>query len=277
MTDDHEIYPNAPLALVVVEIRFASSSGDRALSMSLQRSIRDALGEDWVIETAKIQQLNVSLGPIGPASQFTPPTTMNRFTVRDRTMAIAITDGTLTIETTNYTHYPEFRETLEKAITTVSDSLQPDGITRIGMRYIDEIRIPDVTEANLGDWSRWLHPSLDAPCTKEMAAAGLMPLGWEGAAQYDTGVNQRLVIRYGSRSGFVVNPIGPLKRPHPPLPGPLFFFDFDSYWEPEGIPEFDSPEVLERCDLLRQPIRVLFDLLTTDELLKEFRKVDTHE
>lgn len=275
MTDEHEIYPNAPLALVVVEIRFANSSGDRALSMSLQRSIRDALGEGWIIENSNVQTLNLSLGPSGPASQFGTPTTMNRFTVRDRTTAIALTDGTLTVETTNYGHYPKFRETLEKAITTISDFLQPDGVTRIGMRYIDEIRIPEIAETNLSDWGKWIHQSLDAPCSKEMTNAGLNPSGWEGAALYDTGSNQRLVIRYGTRSGFVVNPIGPLKRPHPPLPGPLFFFDFDSYWEPEGIPEFANSDVLKRCDLLRDPIRFLFDLLTTDDLLEEYKKVNT--
>jgi uncharacterized protein (TIGR04255 family) len=222
------------------------------------------------MENQKVQQLNFQIGPAGQNPQFMAPTTMNRFTVRDRTMAIALTEGTLTIETTNYGHYPKFRETLEKAIATVSDFLQPDGVTRIGMRYIDEIRIPEVSEAK--DWSSWIDPSLDAPVSQEMLEAGLTPSGWEGAAQYETGQNQRLVIRYGARSGFVVNPTTPLKRLNPPLPGPLFFFDFDSYWEPEEIPEFNNVQVLERCDLLREPVRLLFDLLTTDNLLREYKK-----
>ena len=49
MSDDHEVYPNAPLALVVVEIRFSNGASDRPLPMPLQRTIRDALGEEWVI------------------------------------------------------------------------------------------------------------------------------------------------------------------------------------------------------------------------------------
>lgn len=277
MSDDHEIYPNAPLALVVVEIRFSNGPSDRPISTSLQRTIRDALGAGWVIESSKMQRLDLSIGPNGATPQYMTPVPVTRFTVRDRTKAIAITEGTLTIETTDYSHYPTFRETLELAVSATSTFLKPDGITRIGMRYIDEIRIPEITDSNIGDWSKWLHPSLGAPCAAEMASVKLEPLGWEGAAQYDTGIDQRLVLRYGSRSGFVVSPIGPLKRPHPPLPGALFFLDFDSYWEPEGIPEFAASEVLERCDLLRFPIRSLFDFLTTDSLLREFRKVEDSE
>ena len=277
MSDDHEVYPNAPLALVVVEIRFSNGASDRPLPMPLQRTIRDALGEEWVIDSSKIQRFDLSIGPNGPAPQFMAPVPVTRFTVRDRTKAIALTESTLTIEATEYSHYPAFRETLELAISAISTFLKPDGINRVGMRYIDEIRIPEITDSNIDDWSKWLHPSLSAPCADEMAAANIEPLSWEGAAQYNTGIDQRLVLRYGSRSGFVVSPVGPLMCPHPPLPGALFFLDFDSYWEPQGIPEFTGSEVLERCDSLRSPIRSLFDFLTTENLLKEFRKVTESE
>ena len=59
MTDSHEVYPNAPLALVAVEVRFPVSSAERPLPMPIQRSFRDLLGEDWVIESHKVQQLSL--------------------------------------------------------------------------------------------------------------------------------------------------------------------------------------------------------------------------
>jgi uncharacterized protein (TIGR04255 family) len=48
--------------------------------------------------------------------------------------------------------------------------------------------------------------------------------------------------------------------------------DFDSFWEPTDIPEFEPERIMAVCDDLRAPIRKLFDMLVTDKLLAEFRK-----
>ncbi|MGH9044177.1 MAG: TIGR04255 family protein [Acidimicrobiales bacterium] len=81
---------------------------------------------------------------------------------------------------------------------------EPDGIARIGMRYIDEIRGPDTNEENLSAWREWVDTSLLAPQLQGMAQAGFASAGWEGAAQYETGPNQKLVLRYEPRTGYAV-------------------------------------------------------------------------
>lgn len=272
MPDTHEVYPNAPLALVAVEVRFPNAATGRPLPITLQRSFRDVLGESWVIETSKVQQLSVSIGPAGAVPQALPPVTIPRFTVRDRTLAVALTEESMTIEATQYRHYPDFRQIVERAATAAADVLVPDGIARIGMRYIDEIRVPDAQEENPSAWREWVDTSLLAPQLQGMAQAGFGSAGWEGAAQYATGPNQKLVLRYGPRTGYVVNPVGPLKRPRSPSPGPLFALDFDCFWEPPDIPEFDPETVMSTCDELRAPIRALFDMLITAKLLAEFKR-----
>ena len=273
-TEPHEVYPNAPLALVAAEIRFPESTTDRTLPMTLLRIFRDALGEEWVIETRKMQHASVTIGPAGVVPQALSSVTVPRFTVRDRTLAVALTEDSMTIETTQYHHYPSFRSVLAKATTAAAEVLTPDGVARIGMRYIDEIRVPGLGEGNLSEWDDWLNASLLAPDLLGMAEEGYKSAGWEGLAQYQTGPNQKLVLRYGARSGYVVNPTGPLRRPHPPAPGPLFFLDFDCFWEPEDIPEFDVENAMTTWDRLRAPIRTLFDHLITDRLRAEFRKED---
>lgn len=45
--------------------------------------------------------------------------------------------------------------------------------------------------------------------------------------------------------------------------------DFDSFWEPLDIPEFDPSSLADTCDELRAPVRKLFDLLITDRLRNE--------
>lgn len=271
----HEVYPNAPLALVVVEVRFPSAAavGGRPLSVTLQRTFRDLLGREWVIGSLKTHKVEIAFGPGGAITQPVQSQIVSRFTVRDRTRAVAITEESVTIETTAYTHYLDFRETLEKAITAAAEILEPDGIVRIGMRYINEIRVTGIDEADPYTWRQWVDPSLLAPGLAQMKDKGFPPTVWESAAQYQTGPDQKLVLRYGPRVGQIMNPASPLRRPRLPEPGAFFLLDFDSFWEPsDSIPEFGSSVVTGVCDQLRIPIRTLFDLLVTDRLLGEFRK-----
>jgi uncharacterized protein (TIGR04255 family) len=277
VADPHEVYLNAPLALVAVEVRFPNGTGIRPLPANLQRSFRNLLGDGWVTEPVRTQQLSIALGPGGAMPHATPPVTIPRFTVRDRTLAVALTEESLTIEATRYRHYPDFRKIVGRAVSAAGKVLSPEGIVRVGMRYIDEIRVPDISEDDPSGWRDWVDLSLMAPQLDKMADAGFVPTSWEGAAQYRTGPDQKLVLRYGPRTGYVVNPAGPLKRPLLPDPGPLFVWDFDCFWEPPDIPEFDPEHIMATCDQLRTPIRALFDVLVTDKLLAEFRKERTGE
>lgn len=273
MGDTHEVYPNAPLALVAVEVRFPQVSGARTPPMPLQRAFRDLLGESWVIESVKTQKVEFAFGPSGPGQQSIQQAIVPRFTVRDRTLAVALTDESLTVEATSYRHYPDFREVLERTLGAAEELLRPDGVARVGMRYIDEVRVPGISEAASGSWQEWLDASLLPPKLASMIEDGFAPIGWEGAAQYEAGPGRSLVLRYGVRSGYAVAPDGPLKRPGAPPPGPFFLLDFDSFWQPSDIPEFNAEQLLETCDELRAPVRTLFDLVVSDRLRDEvFRK-----
>jgi uncharacterized protein (TIGR04255 family) len=272
VADDHEVLPNAPLALVAVEVRLPSGGSGRPLPMTVQRAFRDVLGEGWVIQSSRVQPVSLTIGPGGAVPQAMPPITVQSFTVRDRTMAVALTEESITVQTTRYRHYPDFRETLSRAVQAAASVLAPDGIARVGMRYIDEIRVPGTGEGDTSGWAEWVDTSLVAPKLGPMAQAGF-PVGtWEGAAQYLTGSYEKLVLRFGARAGYAVNPDGPLKRPDPPRPGPFFMLDFDSFWEPPEIPEFEPTTIMAVCDRLRAPVRALFDMLVTERLLAEFRK-----
>jgi uncharacterized protein (TIGR04255 family) len=272
VNDTHEVLPNAPLALVAVEIRFPDGMSAQPLPTNVRRSFRDLLGEEWVLESQTVHQLAFTIGPGGAVPQTAAPITIPRFSLRDRTLAVAVTEQSMTVETTRYRHYPTFREVVKRATDAVGQVLKPDGIARVGMRYIDEIRVPGPSEDDPSSWRQWVDLSLLAPQIAAMADAGFASVGWEGAAQYQTGPEQRLVLRYGPRTGYVVNPQGPLRRPSVPPPGPLFMLDFDCYWEPVDIPQFDPETIMSTCDELRRPIRALFDLLTTNKLYKEFVK-----
>jgi uncharacterized protein (TIGR04255 family) len=111
------MYPNAPLALVVVEVRFPSAPDARSLPMAAQRSLRDRLGDEWVIESLKTQRVQVEFDQAGSSKQHIDTEVVPRFTVRDRTLAVAVPQGSITIETTSYRRYPDFRAVLEGAFS----------------------------------------------------------------------------------------------------------------------------------------------------------------
>lgn len=260
-----EVWPNAPLALVAVEARYPAS-GVGPLRPPVHRAVRDRLGTDWVLVDHKHETVEVVLGPGGtkpPGIKVEDVTTM---TLRDRTHAVTVRPEGVSVEATRYGGYPAFRSLLATVFEAVEDSIHPDGITRLGIRYIDEIRVPGVS--GIEEWAEWVAPSLLAPRVK-----GLAGTGWAGAAQYQTGPDRCLVLRYGPTDGPVVSPAGPLKRPKPPPPGPLFVLDFDSFWEPSDIPEFSGSSLVAACDELQVPVRTLFDQLITPKLIDEvFRK-----
>ena len=123
------------------------------------------------------------------------------------------------------------------------------------MRYIDEVRVPDFNANNLADWAKWIDQGFVPPHLQETHSAGLEPTAWEGAVQYRTGPDRQLVLRYGPRVGYAINPEGPLDALSMPPPGPLFMLDFDSFWQPLDIPDFDPVKLIEVCDELRTPVR----------------------
>jgi uncharacterized protein (TIGR04255 family) len=264
--EKYEIYVNAPLAYVTVEVRFPGAP-DQTVGAAVQRAFRDVLGEDWVIDQILQQQLAFGLnaGPsaLGPSIR---QTGFPRFTVRDRTTAVGLTSNSVTIETTDYRGWLTFRSVLELALRAAAELLKPEGVARVGVRFIDEIRVPGVEQA--AAWSGWLDQSVLAPAGDDMNGAGFETSTWTGAAQYSVGTDKTLVLRYGPQQGYAVDPNGAIKRPNPPPPGPMFLLDFDCFWEPRTIPLFSVEELLETCDTLRVPLHRLFDDIVTPKLVE---------
>jgi uncharacterized protein (TIGR04255 family) len=269
---DHEIYPRAPLVLVAVEVRFPGTNAPSGpLSSTMLRQFRKGLGDKWVLDSVQTQQFAVAFGPEGAIQQAPKSTSLPVFTVRDRTTSIALTSQSLNIQTTRYRHYPQFREVLETAMRLTEELLEPEGVARVGMRYIDEIRIHR-EGAHKPDWSEWLDRSLLAPGIGLMQQQGMSAVAWNGIVHYQTGPNRALTLNYGLREGSAISPLGHVRPISAPQTGPQYTLDFDSFWQPTDIPEFDASFLLKTCDELRVPARALFDNLITERLRTEFRK-----
>lgn len=255
---DHKVYRHPPIAMVAVEVRH---SGTDPVSAEGYATIRQRLRRSWPLQVPA-QDITVDFGSSGPSPIITE---YQRFTTRDRRSAIAIRPGSTTVETVDYKGWDDLRRTLQTALEVRAEVSEPSGYERIGLRYIDEVRVPE--NDKLIDWSLWMGSALLAPAPPQ--GVDLPLTEWQGLTKFGPSDGHTIVLRYGPREGYAVEPNGLLKRATTPT-GPFFLLDFDSFWEDAGVvPEFVSSELLERCDDLHDPVRAMFEGLITDRLRED--------
>jgi uncharacterized protein (TIGR04255 family) len=250
-------YENDALRYAAVEVRFPiADDGD---PQHLAR-IRDAVREDLPVAQEE-QQIGLALGMTGPSTQ---QTVRQRLSTRDRlTSAVLGRDG-LALETTSYPGWTEFRDNFMRLLQALAEVRQPDGILRVGLRYIDEIRVPSV-EA-FADWDGWVSDRLLAPLGLDDEAG---PSAATIALQYGTPPGFVTTFRAAPfSSGRTVQEEGPLRVPFSTPDGPYFMLDTDASWvDPDRqVPEFDVGAIVDILDQLHDPAHRLFEASITEQL-----------
>ncbi len=190
-----------------------------------------------------------------------------RFATRDQTTSVTYNVESVVVETTSHRTFEHLAGLLHLAVEARQKVAAVAGLLRLGLRYIDEIRVPDLADGPSA-WREWVAPSLVGPA--EIGAAhGLVPQQWQGVVVFDRGAGRQMVVRYGPREGFAIMPGGPLQRPTPP-PGTFFLLDIDSFWAPTAeVPEFTADEIVKLCTDLHEPVSDLFESLITERLREE--------
>jgi uncharacterized protein (TIGR04255 family) len=258
------VYPSPPVVLVALEIRHPSTG---PLSRGAIAGIKRVLGKQLPLlrETA-LMSVNVQAGGPEVAPEVTTETSPKFFS-RDSATAVTFQRHAIVVETTKYSQYERLRDLVTLAVEA-RQSVEPvDGVDRVGLRYIDEIRVPDTGTAPM-DWEPWIDASLlgPAPLGRELALA---PTHLQGLCVFQPAPGKSLVLRYGPRQGYAVDPGGDLKRTTT-SPGPYFLLDIDSFWmAPEDTPELDLKWLLSLCDDLHEPVGDLFERLITERLREE--------
>lgn len=259
---EREVYPSAPLALVACEVRVPSTGlpPDMHQIQQLAKGFREILPVPTPLE-----EVSYTAGHPEATHHRT-----ERFVSRDKTSSIGFRPGTIVVQTSFYRGYIEhFRPLIEAAVKTIHDVVELNGLTRIGLRYFDEIRVPGVGEDPV-DWNDYFaRPLVDV--FDLGIPLDLTPQTFNGMASFRTEMESTLVLRWGPRDGPAIDTKG--VRRTLPNTGPMFLIDIDSYWEPQDqIPPFDPKAVLDICDDLHEPVRDLFEATITDKLREIFRQ-----
>lgn len=254
-----EKYPSAPLRFVALELQFdlvpdLSSADGRA-------AIYDEIRDDFPVAEAGTS-IEVTLsGPLPGPPQTAPELRMLNM---DRTRSVTVSATSLTVQTSQFVDFPEFSRSVELALHAL-EKMRIATAKRLGLRYVDEVRVPGVTRAQ--DWALFIDPKLLGGV--EFAADYKIDGHQEVLAlTTPTDPDRHLMMRYGAGDGFSVDPNGPLSLPGGARQGHYFLLDLDSYWLPsDGKPRpFEIGRVLETSALLSETAHDLFEAAITDKL-----------
>lgn len=258
---DREVYPGSPLVSVAFELRHPPAE---PLLGSQRSELQRKLASHFPLMRANrnITQ-TVELGPMGPTTKATVEE-FPRFINRARTTAVSILQSSVLLETSAYPGWEAFRSQIE-FVCQVRNALSPIyGMERVGLRYIDEVRI----DADPITWSDWIDTSLLESAVGHRTNLPLRT--WQGTLVYGSEPGQGLVLRYGPGDGYLIDPSSELKRPKAVPPAPFFMLDIDSFWQPtDEVPEYEAPELLRLSDQLHTPVRELFETAITDRYRDE--------
>ncbi len=253
-------YRNPPLVLVVAEIRHTETPlltpGDIA-------AMKQALVKILPIhETVATQDFEFVAGQMPRLTNKT--TRLETFHSRDKKTKLSVGGSSLVLESFNYNGWSHFRDMLETALKARLLVSAIDGVTRVGLRYIDEVRVP-TPEGGTPDWRHWIDPQLVAPVP---AGMHLELAQQQAVVQYRTEhPHETLNLRYGAVDG-VSTVMRPVTTDTNPV-GRYFLLDTDAAWEAEGVPELVVDEILTTANRLHSGVRALFETTIQDSLRDE--------
>lgn len=256
-------YENAPLSYVifVADLNPASILGESSALDQIHEELEDLVPVREDMSGALIGPDGM-VGPAGGA----------RFVDRDQHLAVVVAPSRIAVDTTQYTTFVDFAEMLDRVLTAVASVAPRRACRRLGLRYVDEIRVPEVKAGSVADWQGWIDDSL-LPGVALRPGSSSRTIAGSIDESYEAGYAVRFAWHTGD--GYAVNPDGPLRVPDPSPPGPYFALDTDSQWSAEPQLELlllGDAELHQRIRRLHEPVHSFFEMSLTKRLRTEILK-----
>lgn len=266
MYPSREIFDGTPIALVAAEVRFTDAA--RLRQQQTKDEIIIALeGRFPFAEPLHRAEMNLSL--VGGGA----PQIQERLGVVLRngqsTETLTLLSESLTYETTAYIRF----ESLLMAVTEACQALAGAGVRpavqRVGLRYINEVRVPgEITDVR--DWRSWINESLLGHLA--VGPDHVPVTGAQSFSTYDLGEGRGLNCRFAALDqGPVVVP--QVLRHALVDSGPFFVLDFDGFEDFTGrdaVP-LSAEVVRESLSAVHIPCGLAFQRSITDEARELFR------
>ncbi len=242
------LYADNPLKLVVCQTRFPvlTRFGDAGFLAPMQ----DVL-DDRYPRFGPEQEVSVAVAP-GGIAPVPPPPSLWRFRDLEGEWSVAVAQDFISVETTAYERWEDLRE----RVGQVLEAAAVLGIRvreRLGLRYINEIRHPDVTGPT--DWRRFINEKL---------------LGMVGGEELGQDVIHALEeIRLREEAGTLIVRHGHVGAEASQSNDPFYLLDVDFY--DDTARRYDAGDTLEQLDIFHTTTHNLFEESVTDDLRAHLR------
>jgi uncharacterized protein (TIGR04255 family) len=264
MYPNREIFPNSPLALVAAEVRFTDAA--RLRQQATKDEITIALEERFPF-AEPLQHTNVNLTPSAPPEirQLSGVVLKNVTS----TETLTIMSESLTYETTAYVKFDDLLAAVAAACDALVQSKVRPALRRIGLRYIDEVRVSEEV-ADVRQWEKWIDRRLIEHL--DVGPEGVMATMTQGLTTYDLGDRCGLNFRFAAlNQGPIVVPQH-LQRPSF-ASGPFFVLDLDGFQDftGEAATPLISEVVSKSLATVHGPCGATFQRSITEEARAIFR------
>jgi uncharacterized protein (TIGR04255 family) len=111
-----------------------------------------------------------------------------------RDWVATVTPDFFSLETLAYGAWPEFRTRLEELTTAVAEVLSPALVQRVGLRYVDELRIAGVVAP--ADWAGRIAPSFLGPAHDPEVGPSVTSI--QQAVEIEGPGGAKVVLRHGT-------------------------------------------------------------------------------
>ncbi len=197
-----------------------------------------------------LQAVQLVTGVISQAGFGTQPSRQAwRLVGKDQSSAIGINPESVSLEVQRYPGWSTFSRDLDPLLRVVGDVVDPDHVVRVGMRYLNQIKLP----VGVTDWSGLIPAELLGPSLHPVLRPGVIAAEHKTILAVDE--HTRCLFRYGQ----FTDPEGESS----------YLLDYDVYREAEV--EFDVQKLLDTAEDLHSVAWNLFRSTTTEELVKSFR------
>jgi uncharacterized protein (TIGR04255 family) len=262
---EREVYPNAPLRLVSLEIKFPITG--RVLTRSLWDSLEKALGEELPDVDVALEDPESTI----PHLQRQP---VLRRTSRDRKRAVTLYAGAVTIELADYQRYEDLKTLTKATMAALREAPSLSQATRVGLRYINEVRY-DLVDDPDDKWQRsesWIpYINGDLLSSIQKAPDTLCAYAQLGTVLFHSPKGEEQAsLDYGINPHGIIDPDGALILNGDS--GPCFILDIDAFRytsSKEPIP--DAKGLIRALDRLHEVVEQIFQWSITDRMREVFR------
>jgi uncharacterized protein (TIGR04255 family) len=145
------------------------------------------------------QGVLVQIGPPGmpapvPAPAPAPNLSAWQYVSAERDWVATVAPDFFSLETLSYGSWEQFRDRLGNLTAAVSEVLSPDLVQRVGLRYLNELRVAGVMTAV--DWAGRISPSFLGPAQDHEVGPSVRSV--QQAVEFQGPEHSRVTLRHGT-------------------------------------------------------------------------------